>query len=126
MRAAASVLGLVIVMAVGFWVYRAELVSSAPAGAATIVDQADLAGVKSDLISIGGAERLYLAGHDGYATLDQLQQEGSISFRSRHGYSFTVEVDGAQHFNVIATPANGSKIGWPVFSIDNTMEITQP
>lgn len=118
---------MVIVLAVGYWVYRAELVGGAPGGSmSTIVDQADLAGVKSDLISIGGVERLYLASHDSYATLDQLQQEGSISFRSRHGYNFSVDVDGAQHFKVMAVPANASKTGWPVLSIDETMQIAQP
>ena len=118
---------MVIVLAVGYWVYRAELVGGAPGGSmSTIVDQADLAGVKSDLISIGGVERLYLASHDSYATLDQLQQEGSIGFRSRHGYNFSVDVDGAQHFKVVAAPANPSKTGWPVLSIDETMQIAQP
>lgn len=119
-------LGLVIVLAVGYWVYRAELVGGAPAGAQTIIDQADVAGVKMDLISIGQAERLYLAAHDAYASLDQLQQEGSIGFRSRHGYNFNVDVDGSQHFKVTATPSGGSKAGWPSFSIDETMQITQP
>jgi hypothetical protein len=117
---------MVIVLAVGYWVYRAELVGGAPGGMSTIVDQADLAGVKSDLISIGGMERLYLANHDSYATLDQLRQEGSIGFQSRHGYNFSVDVDGAQHFKVVAAPANPSKAGWPALSIDETMQIAQP
>src|SRR5579863_3607008 len=125
MRVAASILGLVIVLAVGYWVYRAELIGGAPAGAATVVDQANVAGVKSDLISIGQAERLYLAAHDSYASLDQLQQEGSIPFGSRHGYDFSVDVDGAQHFKVSATPS-GAKASWPSLSIDETMQITQP
>lgn len=102
---------MVIVLAVGYWVYRAELVGGAPGGSmSTIVDQADLAGVKSDLISIGGVERLYLASHDSYATLDQLQQEGSIGFRSRHGYNFSVDVDGAQHFKVVAARPTHPKL----------------
>ena len=126
MRVAASVLGLVIVLAIGYWVYRAELVGGSPGAPSTVVDQADVAGVKSDLLSIGEAERLYLAGHDSYATLDQLQQEGSISFSSRHGYNFSVEPDGGQHFRAVATPAGTAKAGWPVLSIDETMQITRP
>src|SRR5579862_4629467 len=114
MRVAVSLLGLVIVMAVGFWIYRAELVGGAPGGSAsTIVDQADLAGVKTDLISIGEAERLYLAGHDSYATVEQLQQDGPAGFSSRHGYNFKIDVAGAQHFEAVATPV-APESGWPV------------
>ena len=126
MKAAASILGLVIVLAIGYWVYRAELVGSPAGGVSTVVDQADVAGVKSDLLSIGEAEGLYLAAHDSYATLDQLLQEGSISFRSRHGYDFQIEVDGAHHFKTVATPAGSAKASWPSFSIDETMQISQP
>jgi hypothetical protein len=125
-RVAVSFLGLVIVLAVGYWIYRAELVAGPAGNASAVVDQADLAGVKSDLLSIGGAERLYVAGHGSYATLDQLQQEGSISYGSRHGYNFNVEVDGAQHFKAVATPAGSAKAGWPAFSINETLQITQP
>jgi hypothetical protein len=113
------------VLGIGYWIYRAELVAR-PDGTSAIVDQADVAGVKSDLISIGEAERLYLTAHEGYATLDQLQEAGSIPFRSRHGYNFSIEVDGAQHFRAVATPATASKTGWPALSIDETLQINQP
>jgi hypothetical protein len=124
-RAAASLLGLVIAMALGYWVYRAELVAGPGGNASTLVDQANVAGVKTDLISIGQAERLYLTGHDTYATLDQLHQEGSVPFQSRHGYSFKVEVDGAQHFKAVATPDGATRTGWPVLFIDDSMQVTE-
>ena len=123
MRAAASVLGVVIALAIGYWIYRAELIGGPSGSVSTVVDQADVAGVKSDLLSIGEAERLYLAAHDSYATLDQLQQDGSISFRARHGYNFSVEVDGAQHFKAMATPT-APKAGWPVLTVEENMQIT--
>lgn len=62
MKSAASVLGLVIVLAIGYWVYKAELVPG-PQGGTPVLEQGDIAGVASDLITIGQAERLYLASH---------------------------------------------------------------
>lgn len=126
MRTAASFLGLVIALAAGYWIYRVEVAPASAEGASAVVDQADAAGVKSDLVAIGQAERLYLASHDSYATLDQLQQDGGIAFQSRHGYNFSVEVDGGQRFKVLATPAGASHAGWPVLSIDDTLQVIGP
>ena len=125
MRVAASVLGLVIALAVGNWIYRAELVSGPAGSASAIVDQADLAGVETDLMSIGQAERLYLASHESYGRLDELQQAGSISFQSRHGYNFGVDVDGARHFKATATPSGASRAGWPAYAIDENLQVTR-
>jgi hypothetical protein len=124
MRAAGALLGLVIVLAVGYWLYRMEVTPSAAQGATAPVEQIDTTGVTSDLISIGQAEKLYLASHDTYATLDQLQQEGSISFGSRRGYNYAVQVDG-QRFQAVATPADSSKAGWPTFLMDQTLQVSR-
>lgn len=124
MKAAASLLGLVIVLAIGYWVYKAELVPG-PQGGTPAVQQADLAGVTSDLISIGQAERLYLASHGSYATFDQLRQEGSIVFGgSRHGYNYSVEVRG-EHFKAVAVPEGTAKSGWPTFAVDENLQVTR-
>jgi hypothetical protein len=127
MRSAASLLGLVLALGVGYAVYRMELApgQGAAGGNAAVVNQADLAGVQSDLVLIGQAEQLYLAGHDSYATLDQLQQAGSVTFQSRHGYNFNIEVDGASHFEATATPNGTAKAGWPTFSMDETLDVTR-
>lgn len=125
MKAAGSVLGLVIVVAIGYWVYKAEL-APGPQGGTPALQQADIAGVTSDLASIGQAERLYLASHGSYASLDQLQQEGSIPFGgSRHGYNYSVEVQGAEHFKAVAVPAGAAKAGWPTLSVDETLQVSK-
>jgi hypothetical protein len=122
MKAGAWVLGLVIVLAVGYWVYKAELVPG-PQGGTPPLEQADIAGVTSDLVSIGQAERLYLASHGTYASLDQLRQEGSIPFgSSRHGYNYSIEVEGAEHFKAVAVPA---RAGWPALSVDETLQVSR-
>ena len=123
-RAAGSLLALVAVLAVGYGVYRAE-VAPGPGfpGASAIVDQADVTGAENDLVSIAQAERLYLAGPDSYATLEQRYQEGSISFKSRHGYNFSIEADGARHFQATATPMGGGRAGRPTLSVDENVQV---
>jgi hypothetical protein len=124
MKGAGAFLGLVIVLAVGYLVYKAEL-APGPGGGTNPVEQIDTVGVTSDLVSIGQAEKLYVASHGVYATLDQLEQEGSISFHSRRGYTYRVELDDGQHFKATATPSDPAKAGWPTFSMDDTLQISR-
>ena len=126
MRSGAALLGLVIVLGIGYYVYRSSLEPS-PGEKVSPVQQVDVTGVKSDLLSIAQAERLYLTSHSAYGTLDELQQDGSLNFsgRERRGYNYTFEIDGASHFRIIAGPADPAKAEWPTLSIDETMTITQ-
>ncbi|PYV44308.1 MAG: hypothetical protein DMG06_07015 [Acidobacteria bacterium] len=125
MRTAGMLLALVMALAIGYFVYKAQLTGTAVN--TTPRQQIDVVGVKNDLISIAQSERLYLAANGSYATLDQLQQDGSLSFpgTKRRGYNFVAEVQDAEHFKITATPVDPSKPGWPKLSIDETMQITQ-
>jgi len=118
-------LALVMALAIGYFVYKAQLTGTAVN--TTPRQQIDVVGVKNDLISIAQSERLYLAANGSYATLDQLQQDGSLSFpgTKRRGYNFVAEVQDAEHFKITATPVDPSKPGRPKLSIDETMQITQ-
>jgi hypothetical protein len=126
MRSGATLLGLVIVLGIGYYMYRPSLEPS-PGEKVSPIQQVDVTGVKSDLLSIAQAERLYLTGHSTYGTLEELQQDGSLNFggRQRRGYNYATEIDGASHFKIIATPADPAKAQWPTLSIDDTMAITQ-
>jgi len=126
MRAVASVLGLVIVLAVVWLVIRTQF-KQGPTSGAPPKQVIDVAGVKADLLAIGQAERLYLASHGSYASLEQLQQDGAISFSgaNRRGYNYTAEVDGGQHFRVTAAPSGPALQGWPTLLIDENMQVTQ-
>ena len=86
-----------------------------------------MVGVKTDLLAIAQAERLYLASHGSYAGIDQLQQDGAISFSgaNRRGYNYIADVNDGQHFKITAAPSDPAKIGWPTLSIDENMEVTQ-
>ena len=126
MKAAASVLGLVIVLAI-VWLLVKTQFTQGPTGGAPPKQVIDVVGVKTDLLAIAQAERLYLASHGSYASIDQLQQDGALSFSAanRRGYNYIAEVNDGQHFKITAAPSDPAKIGWPTLSIDENMEVTQ-
>jgi hypothetical protein len=126
MKAAASVLGLVIVLAIVWMVIKTQF-TQGPTGGAPPKQVIDVVGVKTDLLAIAQAERIYLASHGSYASIDQLQQDGALSFSAANhrGYNYIAEVDDGQHFKITAAPSDPAKIGWPTLSIDENMEVTQ-
>ncbi len=126
MRAAASILGLVIVVAIIWFVMKSQF-SQGPAGGQPPAETINVVGVKSDLLAIAQAERMYLASHGSYVSVDELQQDGSITFSgaNRRGYSYTADVDDGQHFKITAQPSDPGKANWPTLSIDETMQVTQ-
>ena len=126
MKVAGSLLSLVIVAAVVWFAIKPQL-THGPAGGAPPKQLIDVVGVKMDLAVIGKAERLYLAVHGSYATLEELEQEGAIAFSGidRRGYNYTAEVNDGQHFKITATPSAPDKQGWPTLWIDETMEEAQ-
>jgi hypothetical protein len=126
MRATASIVGLVIVVAIIWFVMKSQL-SQGPTGGQPPKEVIDVVGVKSDLLAIAQAERVYLASHGAYVSVDELQQDGSITFSgaNRRGYNYTAEVDDGQHFKITAAPTDPAKVTWPTLAIDETMQMTQ-
>ena len=73
-------LSLVIVMAIGMYIYSKQMQSSsAAAGASNPRAAIDITGVKADLISIASAERRYFATEGKYASLDELISSKTIT-----------------------------------------------
>ena len=126
MKAAGTVLGLLIVAAIVWFVIKPQF-TRGPAGGAPPKQVIDVAGVKTDLAVMGKAERLYLALHGSYASLEQLEQDGTIAFSGtdRRGYNYTAEVNDGQHFKITAAPSAPDMQGWPTLWIDETMEEAQ-
>jgi hypothetical protein len=126
MKKGAGLLGLVIAMGVGYYIFKAQM-TTGPTGGAPPKEVIDVVGVKNDLLAIGQAERMYLASHGTYASIDQLQQDGALQFSGsdRRGYHYTAEVEDGQHFHITATPADPAKEGWPTLAIDDLMQVTQ-
>lgn len=126
MKKAGGLLGLVMVLAIGYFIFKTEM-SQGPAGGAPPREVIDTAGVQQDLLAVGQAERMYMASHGSYASLDQLQQEGTLTFSgaNRRGYNYTAEIDDGQHFRVTAAPSDPAKKDWPTLSIDETMQVSK-
>jgi hypothetical protein len=126
MRKVGALLGLIIAVAVVYFLVKSQY-TQGPTGGAPPQQTIDVVGVKNDLLAIGQAERMYLASHGTYASLEQLQQDGDLQFSgtSRRGYNYTAEVSGGEHFRIVATPADPAKAGWPTLAIDDTMQVTQ-
>jgi Tfp pilus assembly protein PilE len=126
MRAAFGFVGLLIVLLIGYLIYTSqiqEIGSDKP-----LKQQIDFVAVRSDLLSLAQAERLYYTLNNSYATLEELQRSNvmnSIPVRGRSGYQYTVEVDGATHFQITASPADSSQTKLPTLSINETMQISQ-
>lgn len=127
MKKAAGLLGLVIALGIGWYLFKAQYMQGPTAGAPP-KEVIDVQGVKMDLLSIGQAERSYLASHGSYASIDQLQADGAITFSgaNRRGYNYTASVDDGQHFKITATPSDPAKQGWPTLSLDELMQVSQP
>lgn len=126
MKAAGGILGIVIALAIGYFIFKTQY-AQGPTGGAPPKLVIDVVGVKSDLLSIAQAERIYLASHGAYASVDELQQDGAIAFSAtnRRGYNYVAEVDDGQHFQITATPSDPAKEGWPTLAIDETMQVSQ-
>ena len=115
-------LGIVIVMAVGIYLYSIQLkTASAPGGASTPTGTANIVGVKNDLISIANAERAYFATEQKYASLDDLIAAKYITIeRQRPPYTYDVETT-SSGFRVTATRDSA---GAPAqLWIDETMQV---
>ena len=130
MRALMSLLGIVIVLVIGQFIYRSYF--TGPSGGAASMGSnnpravADVAGVKNDLIAMAQAERAYMALNGRYASLDDLRQSGDLMIdpaRDRQGYYYSAQVSD-RSFLITAT-YTGPATGMPTLSIDESMQVTQ-
>jgi hypothetical protein len=129
MRVMASMVSLLLVLAIAFGIYYVYFKGSSPAGAITHpAETISITGVKNDLIAIAQAERIYSAQNGGsYGSLEQLTSSGSLSMAQtgRDGYTYSIETS-ASGFTVTARhPVAPGALEYPILSIDQTMEIHQ-
>ena len=117
-------ISVVIVMAIGLYLYSRQVQSSsAPAGANNPKAAINITGVRSDLISIASAERRYFASEGKYASLDELISTNYITVaRQRPPYTYEVQTS-ASGFRVVATRSGENTSGTPTqLSVDENME----
>ena len=130
MRSVMGLLGLVIVLAIGSFIYRSYF--TGPGGDAITMGTnnpraiADVTGVKNDLLAMAQAERAYMALNGHYTALEDLHKSGDLLLdpsRQRLGYSYSAEI-ADRHF-VITAFYSGPATGMPTLSIDESMQVTQ-
>jgi hypothetical protein len=117
-------LSVVIVMAVGMYVYSKQAQSSsAAAGANSPKAAINITGVRSDLISIATSERRYFASEGKYASLDELISANYITVsRQRPPYTYEIQTS-SSGFRVVATRSGDDTSGTPAkLSVDENME----
>ena len=124
MKSVLTLVGLLVALGVGYFLYTKSLTSAGVADAPPqqTIDTID---IKTNLMNIGQAERIYLVSHGTYGTLEQLQQDGPPALPTENrGYVFSVTANGAQSFTAVATPTDPNKPGWPTLTMDQTMVVT--
>src|SRR3954462_5168072 len=116
--------GLLVVLAVGAYIYKQQIVATSAPGGATANPRAtiDVAGVKNDLLAIAQAERRYWASNGKYVSIDELLTNGDISMqkpsRGPFNYSSTANESG---FVITATYSGDDAGVAKTMSIDQTM-----
>ena len=134
MKGIFGLISILVTAAIGMGIYTYTLKQAAPADGTVITQNISLVGVKSDLLSIAQAERMYYTTKGSYTDLQTLSSDGAmnISRTSRDGYTYSAEASG-NSFTVTATytappvsnPAGVKPPHFPTFTIDQTMEVRQ-
>ena len=120
-------LSVVIVMAIGMYIYSKQVQStSAAAGASSPQAAINITGVRNDLLSIASAERRYFATEGKYASLDDMISSNYITVaRQRPPYTYEVQIS-SSGFRVVATRTGNNAAGTPAqLSVDENMEFQQ-
>jgi hypothetical protein len=115
-------IGLVVVVAVGGYMYTSQLkqvVTDGGVPATTI----SVTGVRNDLLAMANAERRYLATHPGYASLEELRSDGDIHVPNRPDFVYNIDA-GKSHFTITATYIGADPKAPKRLSVDDSMTIT--
>ena len=89
-----GLIGLLIAMAIGFYLYtRSTQTTSSAVGAATPRAAIDVTGVRNDLLTFASAEKQQFALEGKYLSLDELRAKGTVLPQDRRGpYSYSADV----------------------------------
>lgn len=117
-----GILGVVIALCAGLYLYQQNLEEMPEANPQ---QQIDTVAIRQRLLTIGQTERQYQVTNGKFATLAELEAGDLLpGGTEQRGYTYTAEVS-ATAFTITATPTAADKAGWPTLSIDNTMQVTE-
>src|SRR5271167_4784750 len=120
MRSLGGFIGLLAVLLTGLWIYSKYFTqSSTGTGVIAPTQTIDVVGVKSDLLGIAQAERVYQAQHGSYASMDELVSSGAMTMAKpgRDGYTYDVETS-ADSFRVVAHCPSTTSPGCTNYAVD--------
>ncbi len=127
MTRALGFIGLLIALAVGFYLYTKSTQSTSSAlGAATPKAAIDVSGVRQDLLAFANAEKQEYALEGKYLSFDELRAKGTVLPQDRRGpYSYSADVSSTS-FRITATYTGEAMAGAPkTLSIGDSMQIEQ-
>ena len=117
-----GLLGVVIVLAVGIFLYQRniqELRDENP------LQTIDTVAIRQRLLTIGQTERQYQATNGKYATLEELAAGDLLpGGTEQRGYTYSAEISGTG-FTITATPTAADKAEWPTLSVDETLQVKE-
>jgi hypothetical protein len=118
-----GLIGVLIVLCAGFFIYQRSAANVSDGE--SLLAQVDATAIRQKLLTIAQAERQYQAANGKYATLEQLSDADLLPGGTElRGYTFAALVSG-NGFTVTATPTDREKEGWPVFDIDERMQVNE-
>lgn len=129
-----GLIGLLVTATLGLGIYLYTLKQASPGPGMVATQAISTTGVQNDLIGIAQAERIYFTQNSVYADLETLASTGTMNIArtGRDGYTYVAEASG-NSFTVTARytapppemPKGVAPPRWPVYTIDQTMEIHQ-
>jgi hypothetical protein len=120
-------LSLMIVVAVGAYIYMRQTQGVMSAGSSNPKATVDLIGVRNDLLAIAQAERSHAAMQGSYVSIEALRSQGDLTMTrdSRGPYNYSAEITDSS-FRVVATYSGPEGSGMPQsISVDQTMQVSQ-
>ena len=118
-----GILGVVIVLCVGFLVYQRSIEDVSEDGSPQ--EQIDTTAIRQRLLTIAQTERQYQAGNGKYATLEQLADDNLLpGGTEQRGYTFTASVT-STGFTITATPTAADKADWPTLEVTESMQVRE-
>jgi hypothetical protein len=130
MRVIGGLIGLVVTLGIGMFIYYTYLKQASPVGGVVATQAISTTRVEMDLSSIAQAERSYYAQNSTYGTMDQLVSGGElpIVLSGRDGYTYTMDA-GASGFTVTAKwspqTAEQQTLHAPTIVVDQTNQVHQ-
>ena len=126
-----SLVYLLVVVAVGYYIYQYSLKKLPTSDVGTAATQEiTLVGVRADLLQIARAERTYIVLNSKCSNVEELISSSSLKMvePERAGYKYEVNCMGGAEFRVVARHApapEGSNIRYPLLAIDSSMQLQE-